>query len=425
MAQSPLTGVIIGAGHRSIIYASHSERFPDELKIVAVADPDPVRVKATAERFHLPPERCYRSAEELAAGPKVADVAINGTMDHQHVPTSLPLLEAGYDILLEKPIAPAREDLLSLLGKVRATGRTLCVGHVLRYAPFYVAIKERLLAGEIGEVMSLHTAENVSYHHVALGYVRGKWNHREICSILLAKCCHDLDLVAWFMSGHQPQRVASFGSLSFFTEANAPEGSGTRCLVDCAIEENCEYSARKNYLDQNLWGTYVWHELEYLGKPTLEQKIESLKTDNPHGRCVWRCDNDVADRQSVLVEFAGGAVATHDLSTGVARPCRSVHIRGTRGEIQGTLEDGRFTVRHADARKGHEYTEEEVELNVKADMHGGGDYRLVQDFCRVVKGERPSVSSTNIMDSVYGHMIAYAADEAMDSGRVIAIEDLG
>lgn len=420
MSQRLLTGVIIGAGHRSHVYASHALRLPDELKIVGLAEPDPVRREVFRERYSIPAEKCYDTAEELAAQPQFAELAINGTMDRLHVPTALPLLEAGYDMLLEKPITPVPTELIQLANTVERTGRKLVIGHVLRYAPFYVAMRERILAGDIGEVLSIHTSERVSYHHMAVGFVRGKWNRRETQSpILLAKCCHDLDLIAWLKSGVAPARVQSFGNLMHFTEELAPEGHGTRCLTDCRIEADCPYSARKNYLDQNLWGTYVWHCIEHLGTPTLEQKIESLSTDNPLGRCVWASDNNVVDHQTVAVEFADGALASHRLDTGTARPCRTLHVVGTTGEIEGDLEHGKFVVRHPDARAKHEYSTEEVDLNVSMDMHGGGDHRLAADFLRVVRGEQPSISTTALSDSLNGHLIAYAADLAMTTRQTV------
>jgi hypothetical protein len=225
-------------------------------------------------------------------------------------------------------------------------------------------------------------------------------------------------------TGVAPTRVASFGGLTYFRPERAPEGSGERCLVDCRIERECDYSAYKHYIEQGLWGYYAWEGLEHLGTPTVEQKIESLKTVNPYGRCVWRCDNDVVDHQAVAVDFADGSTATHNMVGGVARPCRSMHLIGTCGEIQGTMEEGRFVVRHNDVRPGHEYTEEVVDLSISSDMHGGGDLRLVADFLRFVRGEPPSLSTTDLLDSVYGHLIAFAADEAMVEGEVVEIPDV-
>ncbi|MFO7947853.1 MAG: Gfo/Idh/MocA family oxidoreductase [Armatimonadota bacterium] len=425
MAKKPVTAVIVGAGHRGVGYGSYSFQNPDELQVLGVADPDDVRRKSAAEKFDIPDEHCFRTAQELADHEQIADAVINGTMDQQHVPTAIPLLEAGYDMLLEKPICTSRDELIRLLATVRETGRKLLIGHVLRHAPFYVEIRNRVAAGEIGEIMSVNTTERVSYHHMAVAFIRGKWNQRETSNpFLMAKCCHDLDLICWMKSGIAPERVGSFGSLMYFTEESAPEGSGTRCLVDCKIEEDCPYSARKHYIEQGLWPTYAWDNLEHIEDPTEEQKLESLRTDNPHGRCVWRCDNTIVDHQNVIIEFEDGATATHVLTGGTARASRTMHLVGTEGEIEGDLDEGDFVIRHPDAREGHEYEEIPVEVNVSGRMHGGGDMRLVADFVRVLQGEEPSLSTTDIMDSVYSHMIAFAADEAMQNNAVVDIEDL-
>ncbi|NLF16073.1 MAG: Gfo/Idh/MocA family oxidoreductase [Lentisphaerae bacterium] len=422
----PLTTIIVGAGHRGVLYASYASAHPEELRVVGVADPDPVRREAVRQRFGIAPENCLGSAAELAARGRIADTVINGTMDADHVTTTLPLLEAGYDVLLEKPICPTQAELLQLLQTARRTGRRVCVGHVLRHAPFYAEIRRRVAAGEIGELITVNTTERVSYHHMAVVFVRGKWNQKATSNpMLMSKCCHDLDLIAWMKSGVRPQRVASLGGRMHFRPEKAPDGAGTRCLVDCPIERDCAYSARKHYLEQNRWGTYVWHCLEHLGQPTMDDKIRSLSTDNPHGRCVWKCDNDVVDHQSVIVEFADGCVASHTLTTGTAKPCRTIHLVGTKGEIEGSVEDGSFVVRFPDARPGHEFTETPVDLKVSMDMHGGGDLRLVGDFLRVVRGERPSLSTTQLEDSVYGHLIGFAADVAMEERRGVEIADIG
>ena len=423
MPESPVSAVIMGAGHRSVLYASYAEKHPDRLKITGIAEPDDVRRGKTAKRFHIPESHRFRTAEELAAHPAIADAAINGTMDRAHVTTAIPLLEAGYHMLLEKPMAVSRAELLQLVDAVHRTQRRLMVCHVLRYAPFYVAIRERIVAGELGDILHIHTAEHVSYHHIAAAFIRGKWRNRTQSNpMLLAKCCHDLDLLCWFKSGSAPCRVTSVGGRMFFRAEKAPKGAGTRCLVDCAIERECPYSAGKHYMEMGLWGAYAWESIESIDNPTEADKIESLRTDNPLGRCVWRCDNDVVDHQTVGIEFADNATASHDMVGGTSRPCRKIHILGTAGEIEGIMEEGKFVVRRPDPRRGHEYTEEPVDVNVTGGMHGGGDFRLVEDFVRVIRGEEPSLSTTDIMDSVFGHLVAYAADEAMHGKRVLELD---
>ena len=426
-----LKAIIVGAGHRALLYASYAKHHPDKLKIVGVADPVELRRQRAAQLYDLPDSHCFRRAEELAAKPKFADFVINGTMDHHHVPTSIPLLEAGYDLLLEKPFATNEEEMWDLAATGKRQDRKISICHVLRYAPFYVAIRQKVLDGAIGEIINIQAQEHVSYHHVVVGFVRGKWNRKDYCgsTMLMAKACHDLDLIAWMKSGIPPRKVSSFGNNFHFRPEKAPKDAGDRCLVDCPIEADCLYSARKHYLDHpDRWAFYVWNSLEAIENPTEQQRIESLKTDNPYGRCVWKCDNDVVDHQSVIIEFEDGATATLNMIGGSSKPSRSIHLVGTEGEIQGSLEDGRFFVRHIDPRPGHEYAEEVVELDVSGDVsggyggHGGGDLRLVEDFLNVMNGRPNSISSTAIEDSISGHLIGFCADRAMEEGRTVEID---
>ena len=428
---SPITAIIVGAGHRALVYASFAQQQPQDMQIVGVADPLEYRREQVARLYDLPAERCYVTAEELAAQPKFADVVINGTMDHQHVETALPLLRAGYDMLLEKPFATSESEMWELVDVAQRYDRKVTICHVLRFAPFYRAIRRQVLSGTIGEVLNVQTVEHVSYHHMAMGFVRGKWANSAYShsSMLMAKCCHDLDLVAWMKSGVKPRAVSSFGSNFQFRAENAPAGAGTRCLVDCETEADCLYSARKHYIDHpERWSFYVWDSLEQLEAPTLEDKTASLKGDNPYGRCVWGCDMDVVDHQSVVVEFEDGTTATHNMVGGTAKPSRSIHLLGTLGEIQGVFEDNRFAVRHIDPRPGHEYTEEVVDLVSGGDVHGvfgghgGGDLALVADFVNVVRGEAPSISTTSLADSVTGHLIGFSADRAMAERRVVELD---
>jgi predicted dehydrogenase len=431
MTAEPLKAIVVGAGHRSLLYASYALQHPDELEIVGVADPRPGRRRQVSELYGLPAEGCFETAEELAQVPRFANVAINGTMDHQHVPTSLPLLAAGYDLLLEKPFATSEREMWQLVNSVRRQKRKVSICHVLRYTPFYAAIRAQVVGGTIGEVVNVQTVEHVSYHHMAVGFVRGKWSQQSYCgsSMLMAKCCHDLDLIAWMKSGVAPRSVASFGSNVQFRPEMAPPGAGTRCLVDCGVEQDCLYSARKHYIDHpQRWSFYVWESLEHLEHPTIEDKIHSLRTDNPYGRCVWKCEMDVVDHQSLVIEFDDGSTATHNMIGGASKPSRSIHIVGTRGEIQGVFEERRFVVRHIDPRPGHEYSEQEIDLDVEGDMHGafgghgGGDLRLVADFLKVVRGEPASISTTDIRDSISGHLLGFCADRAMRERRVVDVK---
>ena len=183
--------------------------------------------------------------------PKFADAVINGTMDHIHVSTNVPLLKAGYDVLLEKPFSVSEEEARYLVSEAEKYGRKIMVCFVLRYAPFYRKIKELILAGEIGKIINIQTNEFVSYHHMSTSHVRGKWNNSDRChsTMLLAKCCHDIDLMMWLMGETKPVSVSSYGCNMQFVLENAPKNSGYRCLVDCPLVDTCLYSAKRIYLD--------------------------------------------------------------------------------------------------------------------------------------------------------------------------------
>ncbi len=427
-----LTAIIVGAGHRALAYAELAKLQPEEFKIVGVADLLPERRRYAREYFGFEETMCFESVDALVRRGRLADVAINGTMDQQHVATTIPLLEAGYDVLLEKPFAVNIAELHALEEAAQRTGRKVMICHVLRYAPFYAAIKQRILAGELGEIVDIQTAEHVSYHHFSMGYVRGKWGRQSECgaSSLLAKCCHDIDLITWLKSGVAPVSVDSMGGLYFFNRSHAPENSGNYCLLDCPIESRCDFSVRRMHLEHPVrWSAYIWPQQAYcpeLNRPEIrEQALRDPK--HPFARCVWKCDNDQPDRQAVVIDFADGSVATHTMVGNTARPLRKIHVIGTEGEIEGVFDDNKFVIRHRDLSPGCEYTEELIDLGNMGDTtgafgdHGGGDLRLAMDFIAFAQGRTPSISCTQLADSVNGHRIVFAADTAMREKRRIEL----
>ncbi len=163
----PVTAIIVGAGHRALIYAELAVTNPELMKIVGVADPNPVRRKMCMEKFGFSEDMCFESAQELSQKGKLADTIINGTMDHQHLETAVPLLNAGYDMLLEKPFAVNEEEMRELVECARVNKSKVMICHVLRYTPFYYGIKERVASGEIGDIINIQTLEHVSYHHLS------------------------------------------------------------------------------------------------------------------------------------------------------------------------------------------------------------------------------------------------------------------
>ena len=428
MKQKPVTAIIVGAGHRAFVYSKLAKTDPDKLKIVGVADPNPVRRQKAMEEFGFGEDMCFESADELAEKGKLADAIINGTMDEQHLVTSVPLLNAGYDMLLEKPFAVNEKEMRELVACAKKNNSKVMICHVLRYTPFYYGIKEIVNSGEIGDIINIQTTEHVSYHHLSTSYVRGEWANSKKChtSMLLAKCCHDLDIMMWMMSETKPKKISSFGGKFQFKPENAPAGAGTICMKDCPLVDTCVYSTKRLYIDHpDRWAFYVWDALEGIKNPTIEDKINLMKSDSPYARCIYKCDNDVVDHQSVMVEFESGATGTHNMVGGSSEPRRDIHIIGTKGEIFGNFEDSKFTVLKInpspDAHN-EECDVEEHDLKVTGDMvgayggHGGGDERLAADFVKFIRGEEHSLACTSIFDSVAGHLSVYLADQSRENG---------
>ncbi|WP_293967854.1 Gfo/Idh/MocA family protein [uncultured Eubacterium sp.] len=428
MENRPITAIIVGAGHRSFVYSELAKTNPEMLKIVGVADPNPIRRKKAMDYFGFKEDMCFENAEELEKKGKLADTVINGTMDEQHLETAVPLLNAGYDMLLEKPFAPNEEEMRQIVNCAKKNNSKVMICHVLRYTPFYYAIKERIVNGEIGDIINIQTTEHVSYHHLSTSYIRGKWANSDKChtSMLLAKCCHDLDIIMWMMSETKPKQISSFGGKFQFKPENAPKEAGTICMKDCPLVDTCVYSTKRLYIDHpDRWAFYVWDALEGKKNVSIEDKIALMKSDNPYARCIYKCDNNVVDHQSVLINFESGATGTHNMVGGSAEPRREIHIIGTKGEIFGNFEESKFTVLKIDPSPdahNEECDVEEVDLRVTGDMvgayggHGGGDERLAADFVKFIRGEKPSLACTSIFDSVAGHLSVYLADKSRENG---------
>ncbi|MDP7252665.1 MAG: Gfo/Idh/MocA family oxidoreductase [Planctomycetota bacterium] len=418
---SELTCMLVGAGIRGLQYVDHASSCDPDFKPVAVAEPDDQRRNDFADRFGIPPERRFQTWQEAASHERMADCVINATRDHLHHASAVALLQHGYDMLLEKPIAPCREETLEIADTARGHGCKVMICHVLRYTPFYSKVKEILESGRLGRIMEIRMAENVSWHHFATGFVRGRFrNIKEGAPFILAKCCHDTDLMAWFMSGNPPRRVSSFGSLTYFRPENAPEGAADNCY-DCPHLETCPFSAERIYVKGKIWR---FRALTDFTGTSDEEAREALRR-GPYSRCVWRCDNDVVDKQTLSVEFADGAIGTMNTSGVAARPDREIAVYGTKGELRGSLEDGKLIVREIEG-PGGKYREELIDpkggSGHELDGHGGGDSRLVADFIDVLRGK--GTNRTCIEDSIYGHLIGYAAEDSRAKREWITVDCL-
>lgn len=415
--KKPVTFAVCGFGNRGMeAYSVYAQQAPEEMRLVAVADPLPERQRAAKEQFGLSEEAVFDSAEALLAQPRLADVMLIATQDRQHVKQALIALEKGYDLLLEKPISPEPAECMALLQKAHETGRTVVVCHVLRYTPFYGTLKRLLSEGVVGKVQTIDAIEHVAYWHQAHSFVRGNWRRSDETSpMILQKCCHDMDILRWLVDA--PCRaVASFGKLSWFTPEHAPAGAAKRCLDGCAARENCPYDAEKIYLEHEKTGFRAgargWPVTVLCNGEATEEAIYDALRTGPYGRCVYHCDNNVVDHQVISMEFENDVTATFTMTAFTKDNHRTIRIMGTMGELEGDMAKNSFEVRPFGKPS---YTVECGTAAQGAQGHGGGDGGLMKAVCALFAGEQTEIL-TSIDASVDSHMMALAAEESRVSG---------
>jgi len=337
------------------------------------------------------------------------------TQDAQHLDHAMAAMVKGYDLLLEKPISNRLENCIALAKKAKELGRTVLVCHVLRYSPFYRAVKDLVMQGVAGKIETVHACEDVGYYHIAHSYVRGNWHNSETSSpMILAKCSHDMDLLLW-LTGRDCRKVTSFGSLDHFKLENAPEGSTERCR-DCKVD--CPYNAQNFYLSRMPgWPTHVLHP-----EPTEENILKALD-ETDYGRCVYRMDNNVVDHQTLNLLFDDGITATFQMNGFNNIQNRRIRIQGTKGEIWGDFR-GRL-VYWQQYNNPEVHTVDLNETCTDFTGHGGGDNGLVYDAIRYFRGDDfDTTSVTTIERSVESHIMAFAAEDSrLRGGELVKIDD--
>ncbi len=411
----PVELVMVGAGNRGYLaYGAFAERNPQEAKFVAVVEPDAARRARFANAHRIPAERQFRSWEDIAGRPPLAPALINATLERTHRASTLGLLAAGYEMLLEKPIATTPGECLEIAAASESRGRMLQIAHVLRYAPFFVALREIVTSGRLGAIVSVDWRENIAYWHFAHSYVRGNWGKAQRSGpMILTKCCHDLDLLVWIFG--RCEWLSSSGSLTHFTrEAVGPE-IPDRCTDGCPIAETCPYFAPRVYLDRLQQNPASFAVAAVTLDRTPEGVMRALET-GPYGRCVYRADNDVVDHQVVLMRFVGGLSISLTMQGSSHVEGRTIRIDGTRGSLLAN--ESRAELEVHDHRTG---TAERIATPPGVGGHGGGDDALMRAFVAAISGDHGAVL-TSVREAVTSHLMAFAAEQARVSGEAVEME---
>jgi len=408
--------VLLGAGSRGSVYSNYIQEYPDEVKLVGVAEPREFYRNQFAKKHQIPSENVFADWRDLAARDKFADAVIIALQDSMHVDAALSLAGKGYHILLEKPMATTEQGCRLIVDAAVKAKVIFSVCHVLRYTPYSQKLKSILDSGRIGEIVSIQHLEPVGYWHQAHSFVRGNWrNEAQSTFMLMAKSCHDLDWIR-FISGSKCIKVSSFGNLKHFIKANKPKDASERCL-DCKHEQKCPYSAKKIYMNFANKGHFCWPVDTITSDLTVEGVLNALKT-GPYGKCVYSCDNDVVDHQVVNMLFEDGKTATFTMTAFTELTNRRTRIFGTKGEIYG---DGSKIMIYdflTDKKEEIDTTLPDSSIYVG---HGGGDHGLMKNFIAAVSRGDSSMILTGPTETLESHLMVFAAEEARRKGNVVSL----
>lgn len=409
--RKPVSIVAIGAGNRTNKYLEYVKQHPDKVKLVGVVELNAIRRKHVAERFGLDESRCFADYRDFFQHPLDADAVMICTPENMHFEPTMQAIERGYHVLLEKPIAQTLEECVLIAEAARKHDVLVSVCHVLRYHPYFMKIKELVDSGELGHIISINHRTSVGVDRTAHGFVRGIWRKEAVSNpMLMSKCCHDIDFLLW-LTKTPCRKLTSFGSLRWFKEKNAPEGSAERC-IDCRVEGRCPFSAIDLYRVRRDW---IANFDVPMGK-TIDEVIEDQLRHGLYGRCVYRCDNDVVDHQIVSMEMESEVTINFSMDIFTLKDNRETHISLTEGEIDG--DETRLRVRRF---RGAEETIYDFTDLAHQPFHAGADLAIMADFIEAIQSNRKDVV-TSIERSVESHRICFEAERSRREMRTILFE---
>lgn len=415
------TLAIVGAGSRGrTVYGTFAKKNPELFQVVAVAEPREWQREECAGRHGA---RAFSHWSEMLEEERIADAVVIATQDRDHVAPALAFLSKGYDVLLEKPMDVTPEGCAQIVATARENGCILRVAHVMRYTPYYSLMREIIEGGALGQIANLRHLEPVLFWHQAHSFVRGNWRRSdESAPMILAKSCHDMDLML-FLLGQHCRKIASFGNLIHFRPESAPPNAAMRCL-DCPLETTCPYSASAFYLSRFDAGERGWPLDVVSPEVTREGLLRALR-EGPYGRCVYHCDNDVVDHQVVALEFGLGITATFTMTAFTASRHRETEVLGSHGQLRGDGRTVRLTCFSPPGRLPDGAVQENGEwvwqIPESEGTHGGGDDGLMFYLHETLNDREKALRTTDPEQALESHLMAFAAETARVSGDVVQL----
>ena len=398
--------VLVGASSRtrSMFAKPLVNDFDHCAEIVGIFDINPCRSEIIKKENNL--ECKVYTDFDLMISETKPDVGIVTTVDRYHHEYICKLLEAGVDAITEKPMTIDADKCKQILEAEKKTGRNVIVAFNYRFSPYRTAIKQAIVDGYIGDVLSVNMEYLLNTKHGASYFRRWHSKIENSGSLLVHKSTHHFDLINWLIDD-EPEEVFAYGDRKFYGPTR--EERGERCLT-CEYKKTCEF-----YMD--LLGNEKLKEMYYDC-----ENIDGYIRD----RCVFSPEIDIYDTMSLNVKYKGGPLLTYSLIAHSPYEGYKLSISGTNGRIEAEeLRDimdtsVNFNYMNIFNRKGQkiEYT-----IPKSGGGHGGGDIRL---RTMIFEGGVPDPLKHQA-GSYHGStslMIGASAVESIKQGKNIKIKDL-
>ncbi len=401
---TPLRIVAFGAGNRMNKYLHYILDNPSRARLVAVVDPNPLRRNKMADLADIPLHCRFVSGTDFFNSSIDADAAFICSPEEKHYPHAMQAISRGLHVLLEKPVAQSLRQCVEIADAGRAKGVRVGVCHVLRHHPYYEKMHRLVSSGSLGQVISISHRTCVGIDRATHSFVRGALSRQRITNpMLITKCCHDIDFLLW-LAGEKAEKISSMGGRRWFRSENAPLGSSKRC-IDCSIESSCPYSAVDLYRNRRKW----IDNFDIPAGMTIDTVIEHELHNGDYGRCVFHCDNDVVDRQTLSLETTSGIVINLSMDLFTPGDLRETRICMTEGEICGN--ELSITVNRLRPRKQETF---DFSSTLHAPLHAGADIKIVARFIDAIN--HPDLPLlTDISEAIESHRICFEAESHIKS----------
>ncbi|MDF2441072.1 MAG: hypothetical protein JWN98_2056 [Abditibacteriota bacterium] len=393
---------LIGAGGRGINCFGKLLAACDDAQLVAVAEPNDVRLEAAALRLDHK-FRTYGSAQAMLQS-EILDGVIVTTPDYLHADYVVAALQAGVPhVLVDKPLATTIEGCLRVTRAMQETGGRVAIGFNMRHLPFIAKVKALIEDGAIGELMII---ENREFYDGGRTYM-ARWNRRYELSggLWVHKGTHDFDVFNWWNAKGNPVRVSASAGINalradkipFAVQDDVPVGPN--CSV-CAYKEICPDYALP------------------IGGPQLFNAQTSAADGYVQDLCVFLSDKNTHDNGIALVEYDNNVRASHMECFVCNFTDRLYTIIGDRGTLMGNLANpSQIELR---PRWGENML---IPVDVAGkDEHGGADPLLLDNFIAAIQNKAPG--SSTVRDGIRAVAVGQAAELSWRNRRMVEIAEL-